>query len=282
MGARRQIDLTILNNAIAEHKPSHVFALFSGGHDSVCALRVAMEHPQFRAAVYIDTGTGIPETREYVHETARALGVKLHEFKTPPEVFEGMVLKHGFPGPAQHNVCYSLLKERRLRDLTREFKQHSRDRIVLVSGVRRDESVRRMGTTSEVTRDGARVFVAPILEWTAMDRLPFMETHGIKPSPVVANLHRSGECNCGAFAAPGELDFVEMFYPQFAAGLRDLERRAYACQPHAARWGERPSEPIPQEQMWLPLCQSCPTRWEGRTDGREDVLTARVASMGGI
>ena len=255
-----KIELDIINNAVAEHKPSHVFALFSGGHDSVCALRVAIEHPQFRAAVFIDTGTGIPETREYVHETCRALGVKLYEFRTPPEVYEGMVLKHGFPGPAQHPTCYSLLKERRLRDLTREFKQHARDRIVLVSGVRREESVRRMGTAQEVTRDGARVFVNPIIDWKATDRLPFMVEHGIAPSQVVANLHRSGECNCGAYATPGELDFVEMFYPTFAAELRDLERRAFERVPHAARWGERPSEPIPQEQMWLPLCQDCPTR----------------------
>lgn len=258
----RRIDLTVINNAVADHKPSHLFALFSGGHDSVCALRVAMEHPAFRGAVYIDTGTGIPETREYVHETARALGVPLLEYRTPRDVYEGMVLTHGFPGPAQHLPCYSLLKERRLRELTREHKQGPRDRILLVSGVRRDESVRRMGTTVEVQRDGARVFVAPILDWAATDRLPFMERHGIKPSPVVANLHRSGECNCGAFATPGELDFLEMFYPQTGRWLRDLERRAFERHPHAAHWGARPQTAVPSEQMWLPLCQSCPTRWE--------------------
>jgi 3'-phosphoadenosine 5'-phosphosulfate sulfotransferase (PAPS reductase)/FAD synthetase len=256
------LDIKVINNAVAEHKPSHVFALFSGGHDSVCALRVAMEHPQFRAAVYIDTGTGIAETREYVHETAKALGVPLLEYRTPREVFEGMALKHGFPGPAQHLPCYSLLKERRLRELTREHKQGPRDRIMLISGVRRDESVRRMGTTEEVYRDGARVFVAPILDWKATDRLPFMEVHGIKPSPVVANMHRSGECNCGAFATPGELDFLEMFYPQTARWLLELEGRVFKTMPHAARWGARPGVAIPDEQMWLPLCQSCPTRWE--------------------
>lgn len=258
----RMIDLAVINNAVAEYKPSHVFALFSGGHDSVCSLRVAMDHPQFRAAVYIDTGTGLPETREYVHETARALGVPLLEYRTPPETYRDMVLKHGFPGPAQHLPCYSLLKERRLRELTREHKQGPRDRILLVSGVRRDESVRRMGTTAEVQRDGARVFVAPILDWAATERLPFMAAHGIRPSPVVANLHRSGECNCGAFATPGELDFMALWYPRMADYLRNLEREVFQRLPHAARWGERPQEPVPDEQMWLPLCQSCPTRWE--------------------
>jgi 3'-phosphoadenosine 5'-phosphosulfate sulfotransferase (PAPS reductase)/FAD synthetase len=256
------IELSMIDRAVEDHAPSAVFALFSGGHDSVCALRVAVGHPLFRAAVFIDTGTGLPETREYVHETARALGVPLLEYRTPPEVYESMVLEHGFPGPAQHLTCYSLLKERRLRQLTRDHKQGPRDRIVLVSGVRREESTRRMGTAEEVRRDGSRVFVNPIIDWKASDRLPFMERHGIAPSPVVANIHRSGECNCGAFAAPGELDELAFWYPSFAARMRDLERRVFERHPHAARWGERPGMPVPPEQAWLPLCQSCPTRWE--------------------
>lgn len=262
MSTPRSLDLTLIDQAVDEHRPSHVFALFSGGHDSVCALRVAMEHPQFRAAVFIDTGTGIPETREYVRETTKALGVPLLEYSTPPEVYERMVLDHGFPGPAQHLPCYSLLKERRIRDLTREHKQGPRGRIVLVSGARREESVRRMGTADEIRRDGARVFVNPIIDWRATERLPFMARYGIEPSPVVANLHRSGECNCGAFATPGELDFLEMFYPCVGTRLRDLERRVFAKHPNAARWGYRPTKAVSPDQQWLPLCQSCPTRWE--------------------
>jgi 3'-phosphoadenosine 5'-phosphosulfate sulfotransferase (PAPS reductase)/FAD synthetase len=50
----------ILDRAIAEFQPTHVFSLFSGGHDSWVMLNIAKTHPQFTAAVHINTGIGIP------------------------------------------------------------------------------------------------------------------------------------------------------------------------------------------------------------------------------
>lgn len=256
--------LDIIAAAVEEHRPSHVFALFSGGHDSVCALRIAMEHPQFSGALHINTGTGIPETREYVYDTAEALGVPLLEYKPRPERnYEWYAMRFGFPGPGHHSQVYRYLKERQVERLVREHKQSWRDRIMLVSGVRREESERRMGTAEEVRRNGAQVWVAPIIDWTAEQRLPYMERMGIKPSPVVQSIHRSGECNCGAYGSPRELDEMDFWgFKAVPKMLRDLERRVFAVKPNACRWGMRPTRAIPANQPMLPLCQSCRTRWD--------------------
>jgi hypothetical protein len=49
----------VITDAVDEHRPSHVFALFSGGHDSLCSTAVAALHPSFTAAVHINTGVGM-------------------------------------------------------------------------------------------------------------------------------------------------------------------------------------------------------------------------------
>jgi 3'-phosphoadenosine 5'-phosphosulfate sulfotransferase (PAPS reductase)/FAD synthetase len=256
--------LEVISQAVDEHKPSAVFALFSGGHDSVCALRVAVEHPQFTAAVHINTGTGIPETRDYVYDTARALGVPLLEYSPREDrTYEWYVMRFGFPGPGQHSLIYRWLKERQVERLMREHTRGPRDRIVLISGVRRQESVRRMGTAKEVQRRGGQVWVAPIIDWSAAQRLPYMEKHGITPSPVVQAIHRSGECNCGAYGSPQELEEMEFWgFKTAPTMLRDLERRVFAVKPNACRWASRPIPSISDDQPMLPLCASCPTRWE--------------------
>lgn len=57
--------LAVLDEAIETHDPSHVFALFSGGHDSLTATALTAKHPRFTAAVHINTGIGIEETRDF-------------------------------------------------------------------------------------------------------------------------------------------------------------------------------------------------------------------------
>ena len=63
----------ILDVAIRRHKPVNVFAMFSGGHDSVCAAHVASQRPEFSGCVHINTGIGIEKTREFVRLTCQPL-----------------------------------------------------------------------------------------------------------------------------------------------------------------------------------------------------------------
>ena len=46
-----QNSLAILNKAVSEHDPSHVFGLMSGGHDSLCACHIASRHSAFTGII---------------------------------------------------------------------------------------------------------------------------------------------------------------------------------------------------------------------------------------
>jgi tRNA(Ile)-lysidine synthase TilS/MesJ len=48
--------MQIIDDALASQKSvSHLFGLFSGGHDSLCATHVASRHPRFTRAAHINT-----------------------------------------------------------------------------------------------------------------------------------------------------------------------------------------------------------------------------------
>lgn len=258
-----------LQNAIREHKPSHVFALYSGGHDSRCAVEVACRVKEFSGCVHCNTGIGVEETREHVRETCKAKGFRLLEYKASentyadgrpdPQNYDDIVRQHGFPGPGRHGIMYVKLKDRSLRRLVRDFKQHSKDRIIFVSGARSSESVRRMAYVEEVQRDGSRVWVSPIHDWASCHKEQVFRSEGIKSNPVVECLGMSGECLCGAFATSGEQDRVATYFPSVGERLD----RLYDDVKHKFpwRWDEKPPTkskiPKGQQELFMPMCWNC-------------------------
>jgi len=64
----------ILERAFDEHNPVAAFALFSGGHDSLVSTHHAMQDDRVDAVVHVNTGIGIPETRQFVHDTCDRFG----------------------------------------------------------------------------------------------------------------------------------------------------------------------------------------------------------------
>jgi 3'-phosphoadenosine 5'-phosphosulfate sulfotransferase (PAPS reductase)/FAD synthetase len=264
MDHRRIIEAkAILDEAVELHQPSHIFGLFSGGHDSLCSTHVACQHFLFQGAVHINTGIGVEETRDFVRKTSRLQRWTLKEY-SPPVAYDDIVLKHGFPGPGGHFYMYVRLKERCVAELIRTHKQGRDDRILLVTGVRLEESDRRMGHVEPIVRQGARVWVAPILNWTTDDKNDYINFNSLPRNPVVADLCMSGECLCGAFARPGEMTEIETFYPKTAERIHDLERRAAIAGVHA-KWGTRPAKDEPATEQTLPmeLCWSCEAKRVG-------------------
>jgi 3'-phosphoadenosine 5'-phosphosulfate sulfotransferase (PAPS reductase)/FAD synthetase len=168
---------------------------------------------------------------------------------------------HGFPGPGAHRRAYNRLKERQLMELLRESKVgHPRSaRVLFLSGIRRAESRRRARREpiNRLARTSA-AFANPLIAWTGDDMRRYRRDHRLPESPAAALLHRSGECNCGAFAKAGEeRAMLQALYPEFFAGIEALERKAEAAGVRWCRWGgydvhgsERPGL----------LCESC----EGR------------------
>lgn len=259
----------ILRTAYGDQRPRKVFALFSGGHDSLTAVHVAHQFLPVDAVVHVATGTGIPETFQFVQETCAEHGWPLIVCRPPLDEATGepgtqyraMVLAHGFPGPGDvvHRIVYSELKEKALRPLIARSKQRSTDRVLLIGGMRRQESERRMGHVEEVHRIGASVWCSPLANWSADDCGEYMEMHGLKRSLVKDLLHISGECLCGCFAKPGERKEIATWFPLVDARIRTLEAEAEVADV-PARWGKRPGKYWTQRrkgQLDMFMCASC-------------------------
>lgn len=250
-------------DAIVEHEPSKMFALFSGGNDS--AVLTSWARMQFGrrldAAVFIDTGTALPGVREFVEQFCADRYLPLIVLEAG-NAYRRMVRNHGVPGPGAHLYPYSWLKERQIRRLIREHKTHRNDRIILLSGARRAESQRRMGKAVPVEREGCKVWVNPLIDWTNEDMAAFRAKHNLPQSDVAALIHRSGECNCGAFAGDGEYEMLRSLWPDwFERTIASAERDAAKRGKHS-RWGERPPGVTAETDRAGRLCTSCPSQLE--------------------
>lgn len=235
------------------------FALFSGGHDSLCSTHLAMESGMATEVVHVNTGIGIAQTREFVRQTCEERGWKLNELH-PPVSYEDIVREHGFPGPGSHRFMYIRLKERCLRAFAKERGRP----ITFVTGVRSQESSRRMGHVKRevIDKDNRWTWYAPICDFTKRDVLDYLDAHRVFPrNEVVDILHMSGECLCGSFARPGEREEIRAWYPEVDAQIAELEMLV-ALEGHPAhRWGRRPDK-VNRNQTWLPLCHSCVSNTE--------------------
>ena len=136
--------------------------------------------------------------------------------------YESLLVRSGFPGPAVHNIMYQYLKDRPLRQVNKELRKLHKllasERIGLVTGVRKQESQRRMAKAYyDTTQDGSLVWIAPIQDWTKRDVMdyvmPRLEAAGAPRNLVADTLHGSKECMCGAFAKPDERAAIKFWYP---------------------------------------------------------------------
>lgn len=245
-----------------QYSASRIFAFFSGGDDSLVATHFGMEHGAHEV-IHINTGTGIKQNREFVLETVQAYGWPFRELHPPDWTYRDMVLRKGFPGPAGHRYAYSWLKERAIAKLVRETKRSRHDRVILLTGVRRKESARRMGYVQAVLRLGARVWLAPAFEFSKLDIADYKRIHNLPTNPVAKVLGRSGECNCGAFAQQPpsrELVKIQQFDPELHAEIMRLQQDAKEAGKHW-KWGMRPpkAKDLNQHDIpFMPLCAGCP------------------------
>jgi 3'-phosphoadenosine 5'-phosphosulfate sulfotransferase (PAPS reductase)/FAD synthetase len=197
------------------------YALFSGGHDSLVSTHKAMESGRADGVVHIDTGIGIPETKEFVKETCDEHGWELKTVSSDHD-YEDIVVEEQFPGPAVHIIMYSKLKERALRNVAR-WHDH---KPVLITGVRKDESERRFRNVEGRVEAGMWIWEANIADWSQSDVDAYIDDHDLRRSPVKQTYHHSGECLCGAFGnRTEELAVLEAHYPKTADRIKDLEQK---------------------------------------------------------
>lgn len=279
----------LLDEVKERYPAERILLLFSGGNDSTLLAHVMRDRVD--TIVHINTGTGIPATRQYVKDVAASWNIPYLEGR-PPDPYRNLVLGRvlnqsgpnagqpawrGFPGPGSHDVMYQRLKERALAKIRRDIvgPRGKAGQIVFVAGMRWSESDRRFRNAEEIDPEGAVVWCSPIVWWTPGHIAEYRERHrcdldhkhakhmlchgrALPLNEVTVHLHMSGDCLCGAYAEEGEIHGIELFYPEEAAKLHALEAEALAAgiPEEWCTWGwgagrERPSGAGR-------LCSSCP------------------------
>lgn len=240
--------------------------LFSGGNDST-TLAHLFRHTATHA-IHANTTIGIEQTRQYVRDTCNDWGLPLIESRadhTYREMVLGLVKTKtgedvwagGFPGPGAHSLMYTRLKERALDKARHELgiANSQTKAAVFIAGRRRQESERRADIPLHED-DGSVIWVSPIALWTKPDLMTYRLMHGDVPVNEVAELiHMSGECLCGAYAKPGELDEIGYWYPEVKAEIKALEAEVAAAGIESpwSRWGHGQGKPSKSGR----LCSSC-------------------------
>jgi len=257
-----------IESAVREHCAEGIFGLFSGGHDSLCSSHIASRHPDFQGVIHCNTGIGIPQTTEFVKDTCKQHGWPLYEYHARERnglpIYDDMCLRLGMPGgPMAHQSQYHVLKEEQISKAVREHRV-GKSPVALVTGIRKQESNRRMhsviSTPSRLDKKN-RLWVNPILDWSARDVNDYIEDNRLTRNLVVDLLHRSGECLCGALARPDEIKEIDYWFPDVAARIYALEKACFEKR-LPFLWGSHKVERPPIEQLELPMCQSCTTRWD--------------------
>lgn len=176
----------------------------------------------------------------------------------------------GFPGPAGHKFAYQKLKERQLERCLREIKAEfgngkQQQRVVLLSGVRLAESERRKMTGTargEWERKGNQVWVNPLSYWKNEEMAEYRREYDLPISDVTALIHKSGECQCLAFAAKGEREFIISLFPQwYSENIRPMEDEAKRRGLKHWQWGWGAGELLTERpEASGPMCQACDLR----------------------
>lgn len=201
-----------LEDALSEYEPNQVFAAFSGGGDSLVATHLLHELRSDVAALHVNTGIGLKATRGYVRSICEQQGWDLVEEKAEDNgySFDEMVrgnakgVPGGFPGPPMHPLYYRRLKERQIEQVHRDHKGERGGKIMLVTGIRADESHIRAGyDDSWVSHHNGVVWVNMIYDVSASDKQTYIDTFGLETNPVSDFYGMSGECLCGCFDENG-------------------------------------------------------------------------------
>lgn len=269
--------LDILERAYNHWKPDWTFFLYSGGYDSVCSTHLGWAWAKDKGiahrskVVSADTGVAADGWREYVGNIARLEGWTHEILDNPdPDFYFKNVRKFGMPYTKQMHwqIMYRNLKERTFDKLRAAHKGvNRRSRCMLVSGMRREESVQRKNTP-EWIKDGSALWVSPLVDWTTAHIREYRISHNFPINPYYEMGLGSGDCQCnwGQFITIEEL---ERYSPILAAKIRPAHE--YCLAQFGYGYGERPTDTLLAEragQMTLPgieplvnLCSGC-----GRAD----------------
>lgn len=230
---------------------------FSGGNDSIVLADIMRRFSPYPFQfVHANTGIGVEATRQFVRDQCAEWGIPLIE-RTPPagSTYRERVLMHGFPGPADHSRTFNRIKKRAMEQINKELLEAAgmtpyKGRVLWVAGRRFTESARRKQRKIKAwerdTGIKSMVWCSPIRGFTDLDMLTYRFRYRDCPrNPVADMLHMSGECECGANATKGELEYMAQF-PECANVVQDIKQleievaevaKERGIPEHRCRWG---------------------------------------------
>jgi 3'-phosphoadenosine 5'-phosphosulfate sulfotransferase (PAPS reductase)/FAD synthetase len=205
---------------LLQSKEQKFWSLFSGGKDSIATAYYLAETGRLSGLVFLQTGIGTHDILPHVRRVAEEFDWSLEIYQTDYK-YEDLVLKYGFPSAeGSHQWFMSYLKGRGVRQFR---KAHPGE--MLASGVRIQESNRRGQNAKESGEwEGVKLY-APLLKWTTEQVWKYVREAELPISPCYQALHFSGDCLCGAYAEPNEMELLRAFYPTEYQRLQTLENR---------------------------------------------------------
>lgn len=260
----------IIEEAIKNYDPIKVVLMFSGGHDSMVNSHVSATILKEMGVDFVvyhgDTTIGIPETQDYVKRVCEQFNWPLVIRKPPnrKDWYDELVKRFGFPGPTRqsHQLIYRRLKERALnRYVTHECKTttYARENVLLITGIRKQESKIRMGYVRENNKENSKIWSNPIFWWSKGDCENYMTEHHLPRNEVKDKICISGECLCGAFAGREEYSEIKAAYPDVAKRIDELHEMAKE-NGHPWPWSMGPTEWYknhPKGQLDMFMCVGC-------------------------
>lgn len=233
----------IIKEALDTHLDDHQLVgtciLYSGGNDSTTLAHLFKD--QATHAIHCNTTIGIEQTRQFVRDVCKNWGLPLME-EVAPITYRELVIEQGFPGPGHHFKMYQRLKERGLRQARGKLVKNPREeRVLFLAGRRKAESKRRAGIP-EYEREGSIIWASPLANWEKLDLNTYRQMFPDVPRNEVSDLlHMSGECLCGSFAKPGELEEIRYWFPDVAKEIDALEKEVAAAghPEEKCKWGHR-------------------------------------------
>ena len=227
---------TIIDECVDRWQPEAIYAAFSGGNDSTVMLDVVRD--RIDGVLHVDTTIGIARTRQFVEQTCHDMGLPL-TVTSPPHDYEHFVRSLGFPGPSAHRWAYIHLKERAVNRWKRTILEPRKStNVMLLTGVRVAESSRRMLHGSQNSLRDRIAWVSPLRHWTSDDMAEYRQRRPVLPrNPVSEILGMSGECMCGAYGHPVELEITRTLDPTLVARVERLQDELAAGGRRHCRWG---------------------------------------------
>ena len=216
----------IMKECIEIHGRDKLYVLCSGGKDSISAVHyISTNYPDnFEGVLFIDTTMGVKGGREWLEGYCKDMGWKIEIAKPKMDVLDFSVKKWGFPSYGIHTYVMRLAKLIPMRDWLKGKSKSDRDIIGLTGGIRKYESIRRMGNyKTPLSRDGTLFFASPLFTMQTEEVVAYLKLHKLQKSPISDILGYSGECNEGAFAQAGQLEKIAFLDSALYKRIRKLE-----------------------------------------------------------